>query len=184
METLLIVVVSVVAYILILKLDGNHVDKKIDLENVDEAVLSLMLAERDGKYKKKPKGYHSNRDDIPKDNPIDKDNIDRFLAEKSKYFNSDAWKTLRRRIRKRDGNQCVLCGTSKKQLAVHHKTYERFGNEDEDDLVTLCKDCHTDVHNTLGFPDYATEHYKTQWFWSDELEDIRMKNLSLRSDNV
>ena len=42
------------------------------------------------------------------------------------------------------GAFCQACG-SKKRITVHHKTYERFGNEKISDLMPLCWDCHNIV---------------------------------------
>lgn len=32
-----------------------------------------------------------------------------------------------------------------RNLDVHHLTYDRFGREELDDLVLLCRDCHKEV---------------------------------------
>lgn len=57
------------------------------------------------------------------------------------YMQSEAWKELRQKIIELDGHSCRKCGASA-TLEVHHKTYARLGNEDLDDLVTLCARCH------------------------------------------
>jgi hypothetical protein len=64
------------------------------------------------------------------------------------YINSAAWKAKKEeywasgRLRK-----CYLCGASTgEQTDMHHRTYERLGREDLDDLVPLCaKPCHASV---------------------------------------
>ena len=61
------------------------------------------------------------------------------------YIKSDKWKTKRLECLKRDNYQCQKCGTAI-NLVIHHSTYDRLGNEDMGDLVTLCKDCHKKVH--------------------------------------
>ena len=61
------------------------------------------------------------------------------------YIKSDEWKAKRLEAQKRDGYQCQMCGTAM-NLIVHHITYDRLGNEDLADLVTLCKNCHKRVH--------------------------------------
>jgi HNH endonuclease len=61
------------------------------------------------------------------------------------YINSKAWKLKRMEILRRDGRKCVRCG-SKRRLQIHHKTYVRFGNEDDADLETLCEHCHREGH--------------------------------------
>ena len=42
--------------------------------------------------------------------------------------------------------KCQLCNKSG-ELNVHHRTYERRGEESYSDLITLCEDCHTLFHN-------------------------------------
>ena len=59
----------------------------------------------------------------------------------NEYIKSDKWRTKRLECLKRDNYQCQKCGTAI-NLVIHHTTYDRLGNEDIGDLVTLCKDCH------------------------------------------
>lgn len=57
---------------------------------------------------------------------------------------------LREKIRDRDGRFCQLCGRSeleifkfyKDDLNVHHIDYDRSHN-DEENLVSLCRECHS-----------------------------------------
>lgn len=63
------------------------------------------------------------------------------------YINSEAWKSLAKKIRKRDGFRCRLCNAADTELHVHHSTYERLGCEAGNDLITLCKNCHSKFHN-------------------------------------
>lgn len=37
--------------------------------------------------------------------------------------------------------KCNNCGT-KKNLQGHHRNYQNLGNESDDDLGVLCKECH------------------------------------------
>lgn len=63
----------------------------------------------------------------------------------NEYMQSDAWEKLRKRVFKRDGHKCKLCGGAE-VLQCHHLTYKRFGKEKLSDLMTLCKDCHELIH--------------------------------------
>lgn len=77
---------------------------------------------------------------------------DHLSREYRDYIKSPAWKRKRAlyfestRI-----GRCQGCG-DKEKLHVHHKTYERLGNEDLADLVAVCQTCHTLIHqrNDLG----------------------------------
>ena len=59
---------------------------------------------------------------------------------------SPEWDTIRRKRLAIDDYTCQGCGYQSKPLDVHHVTYERFGHEDIDDLLSLCRDCHNEVH--------------------------------------
>ena len=63
----------------------------------------------------------------------------------AEYIASAEWGERRRRRLEKDGYRCQGCG-SEDDLHVHHRTYERLGNELPDDLVTACEICHTFIH--------------------------------------
>lgn len=66
----------------------------------------------------------------------------------AKYINSETWRKKRQARLKMDGNKCRTCH-SKERLEIHHVTYERFGDEDLDDLITLCRQCHEAITNSI-----------------------------------
>ncbi len=75
---------------------------------------------------------------------------DRY-AEKLK---DPRWREKREVILKRDGYCCVYCD-NKKKLQVHHKKYDGEPWESaDDDLVTLCEDCHMYVHLQKGLNEW------------------------------
>lgn len=41
---------------------------------------------------------------------------------------------------------CSVCGSDGPGLALHHRTYERVGDERLSDLTPVCPACHTMVH--------------------------------------
>lgn len=59
------------------------------------------------------------------------------------------WQKLRLEIMERDDWKCRLCFSEGSTLAVHHEKYtgENPWDADSSDLVTLCEDCHTAMHN-------------------------------------
>lgn len=63
----------------------------------------------------------------------------------SKYINSSKWKA-KRKTHLAANPVCVRCGSSKFRH-VHHLTYKNFGNEQPEDLVTLCRGCHEAAHD-------------------------------------
>jgi 5-methylcytosine-specific restriction endonuclease McrA len=64
------------------------------------------------------------------------------------YLKTDWWMALRTKAYKKAGYRCQLCN-NRNNIAVHHRTYERLGNEDLDDLIVLCKECHGKFHEVL-----------------------------------
>src|SRR5574344_1204594 len=47
----------------------------------------------------------------------------------------------------RDNNHCNICG-AKTSLEIHHKD-EDWGNNNIDNLVVLCRDCHSKIHKNI-----------------------------------
>lgn len=61
------------------------------------------------------------------------------------YLNSPAWR-YRRNLKLWAAKwRCERCD-NKRDLHVHHKTYERLGAERDEDLEVLCADCHEAHH--------------------------------------
>jgi hypothetical protein len=70
--------------------------------------------------------------------------------EKVAYLQSPEWKEKVAQVKARDGYKCVVTGVTT-QLEVHHITYERLGNEDLSDLVTVTRKVHQKIHDNLGY---------------------------------
>ena len=56
-------------------------------------------------------------------------------------YSIDFTKQLKKKIKKRDGFKCKICGYTKK-LHVHHIDYNKM-NSNDDNLITLCSSCHS-----------------------------------------
>ena len=53
-----------------------------------------------------------------------------------------SYRELHRQVLERDGWRCQVCG-SMKRLQVHHlKFRSQAGDDDEQNLITLCTQCH------------------------------------------
>lgn len=61
------------------------------------------------------------------------------------YLNSSSWRFTRNRALQRTHYRCERCD-SKRDLQVHHRTYERLGAECDEDLEVLCANCHEGEH--------------------------------------
>lgn len=58
------------------------------------------------------------------------------------------WASRREAILHRDNYTCQICGKKHTRLEVHHIVYRsNGGTNDETNLITLCEECHADVHN-------------------------------------
>lgn len=75
-------------------------------------------------------------------------------SKKRKYIAflaSPVWKRLREEALERSDHTCKHCGTED-ELQVHHLNYERFGGmERPEDLIVLCRTCHTADHRARLF---------------------------------
>lgn len=60
--------------------------------------------------------------------------------EYDRYIHSVAWRDTANRRLDQDSHVCQVCGGD--ATDVHHLTYDRFGHEDMNDLVSLCRRCH------------------------------------------
>ena len=65
------------------------------------------------------------------------------------------WKTIRRIVRNRDGNQCLGCGITavEARLYVHHVQPQRLGGTDTlDNLILVCQRCHMRLERETRAP--------------------------------
>lgn len=61
------------------------------------------------------------------------------------YLRSPHWATTRKVALERAERRCQVCN-AKDNLDVHHRTYERLGEERPADLTVLCRRCHDLFH--------------------------------------
>jgi 5-methylcytosine-specific restriction endonuclease McrA len=61
------------------------------------------------------------------------------------YLDSWLWKDKEKLILEMFNYTCQECG-SKKNLQVHHLTYDSVCNENSHDVIVLCKKCHEKKH--------------------------------------
>ena len=57
------------------------------------------------------------------------------------------WDKLRHRVYTRDDHTCQDCGAKPKVVFAHHIDFDRDNNK-LSNLITLCRGCHWDRHNT------------------------------------
>lgn len=61
------------------------------------------------------------------------------------YLKTPEWRATRNRALQRAGYKCEQCD-ARRELQVHHRTYDRVGRELDTDLQVLCGPCHEGVH--------------------------------------
>lgn len=66
-------------------------------------------------------------------------------AEYKEYLRSAHWQSWKKYLYGKYG-ACQKCG-AKKNLDVHHLTYEHLGAEWEADLILVCRTCHYNLYH-------------------------------------
>lgn len=67
----------------------------------------------------------------------------------AKYLKSGMWKRKRIFLLKKRGCKCENCGYKPKEQAelhIHHRTYRKWGAEQQNHLKIMCEDCHNKLH--------------------------------------
>lgn len=73
---------------------------------------------------------------------------------KKNYMQSDKWDQIRKAVLQRDNYTCRKCNASDITLDVHHLHYRSLGNESLEDLITVCRSCHNEIHDLHGYNPY------------------------------
>lgn len=63
----------------------------------------------------------------------------------AEYLQTPLWQQRRERSLALARHHCQRCG-SRRRLQVHHRTYDRLGEEADEDLEVLCDACHRQEH--------------------------------------
>jgi 5-methylcytosine-specific restriction endonuclease McrA len=62
-------------------------------------------------------------------------------------LDANSYGELHRQVLNRDGWRCQICGCLQR-LQVHHlKLRSQSGSDEEQNLITLCADCHARIHS-------------------------------------
>ncbi len=75
------------------------------------------------------------------------------------HLRSNKWRDLRNRVMGRSGGWCERCAGNPADH-IHHRTYERLGNEDLDDLQAVCARCHGILHPFRTFRSFLSAHLR------------------------
>jgi hypothetical protein len=107
------------------------------------------------------------------------------------HLKSITWRKIRKAKLDSVHGQCERCGSWHGRREVHHKTYERLGNERLEDLLVLCPDCHAAedkiraaegkqrseqsrvaARYSAAVDTYMTKKYGEDWWMNHEPDDV------------
>ena len=97
-------------------------------------------------------------------------------SQKSSQYLDPRWQKRRLEILEKDGWKCIDCKSATKTLNVHHRYYvaKRDPWQYPDwALITLCRDCHKELHDTDKFSREGNESSFDQWEDSIQFLDDR-----------
>ena len=73
-----------------------------------------------------------------------------FPKPKRVKLDPEAYAQLCRQVLERDSWRCQNCGRAS-QLQVHHLRFRSaLGDDDIENLITLCFSCHEKIHRSIG----------------------------------
>jgi len=105
--------------------------------------------------------YYTPKDRTEPKKVIVRANNSNLAAKKQLYLTTAKWQDLRTKRLAIDNYTCQQCGI-RKPLEVHHITYARLFNENIEDLVSVCRECHQLIHNKYGY-DYSYVYPIIKW---------------------
>jgi len=70
-------------------------------------------------------------------------------GDPSKYKRNHkiSWNIITDKIKTRDGNRCIQCGSTERLMVHHIIPYRVCKSDEEDNLVCLCKKCHQPTYH-------------------------------------
>ena len=71
---------------------------------------------------------------------------DEVVYNYKNYLQTKHWQLIKKIKFNYFVHECAVC-QKRVGLELHHKIYDNIGNENLDDLVYLCRDCHQKSHN-------------------------------------
>ena len=94
-------------------------------------------------------------------------------SDYKEYMLSAYWKEKRELCMERDGGRCQDCGAMATE--VHHKTYDRLFNEDLEDLVALCSECHRARHGRQRMPKLPVRRSGKKWRGKSRFQNLKRR---------
>lgn len=91
----------------------------------------------------------------------------------SNYMRSKHWRKFRKKMWKQKPHRCWICNMETQKLDLHHKTYKNLGNEKANQVIFLCRPCHSKLHRTLW---KNTNKKVNLWNIAGKMKRFRNKN--------
>jgi len=110
-------------------------------QKADQGEFVSVVKTKRPKKKKDKLNKKRNKTKVKANKPIKKTYKDKYY----KYLNSTEWANIKLDVMQHRGKACELCG-SNLNLQLHHKTYENAFEEEPEDLILLCRNCHKEQH--------------------------------------
>lgn len=101
--------------------------------------------------------------------------IERQHWYRNTYLKSDHWNSLRLRKLAKQHGKCKVCMKEAWNNDVHHLNYRNLYDVRLNDLVVLCRPCHTLVHVTLEKCQKINDTWSSRARWHRTIKAIRSK---------
>ncbi len=90
------------------------------------------------------------------------------------YIKSPEWYQRTEKIRLRNKGRCEVCNM-RRSSCVHHRTYAHLGNERDDELLSVCSDCHSMIHRK-GKAYIWPSRVKLLVYYQEEADQLKCQN--------
>lgn len=120
-----------------------------DQQEVEQRLVKAKVtkSKRDEQQKEREAQYQRGKEDKQAQIEKKRARIQELRAMPYRdYLLTPDWQKKRLYALKRAGGRCQVCNNPNKRLDVHHRTYERLGDELYTDLLVLCHSCHGTFH--------------------------------------
>ena len=111
-----------------------------------------------------------------------------LISERAKHWGYQkgfnyGWSSRREAILNRDNYTCQICGKTHIRLEVHHIVFRsQGGTDDENNLITLCKECHSAIHD--GKINLTKKPKKTNLKYATHMSIIRSQLLKVYPEAI
>jgi hypothetical protein len=125
-------------------MQNNYIFNSIDLDKCKIHTSSTDLKKWKKRQKKKSK--KNKNKNLKRRNNWKKSKVPQNYKE---YIKSHWWITRRNKYYQTHKRVCQAC-LSTKHTNLHHMLYEDLGNEKDEHLIPLCRECHEEYHASYG----------------------------------